>query len=260
MMGWHSPLYLIYSFWPFTLFRVPSRFIWIFSVSLIWGSVWVLNWFLRHKRAMPEMRIWILSLVIVQLFILYSSWTSYHMYGDIKTWLNAPTVTQLISAEGNIFTIGKDYQYESQFDKGWKDPSPYLFLRNTIDPNGNVIWGLSQNSVATGRPLRRVEIVDSLLANEISEDSHVATISAMGQKLLTLYRIGTLISAKPVSAPNLPRISILTKTSDLSLYIYHNPVIVPVVYIAKSIIPVQTVQQAHDAITGETFRWRNCAY
>jgi len=253
MMGWHSPLYLIYSFWPFTLFRVPSRFIWIFSITLLWGSVWVLSWLLRRKRSRLDLVIWIISLTIVHLFMITSSWASYHIYGDTNAWLTAPISTQYISSAGNILTIGKDYQYENQFMKGWKDPSPYLFLRNTIDPNGNVIWGLSQNSVATGRPIRRVEIVDSLLVNEISEDSKIATVSAMGQKLLNLYRIGTVISTKPVTAPNLSQSTILTKSKDLSLYIYHNPAIVPDVYIARSIIPVQTVQQTHDAIATETF-------
>ena len=252
MTGKFSPLYIVYSFWPFTLFRVPSRFLWIFSFCLIMlfvhmaQTVWV-----RCKSTLSKNLFILLSgLHIISLFI---PWWNYHALGDAKAWLTPPQTTTLIRVADRILTLGAETTHNQQFlTQGWKDMSLYFILRNALQPNSNITFNVNQQEAYIGRPLRRNTLADSLLADAIPQGRKEATVSAAGEKLLDIFSINTLASTLPIITTLLHRGSM--KEGDITIDTYQNFDALPKVYLATTPILVSSAEEAGRALVHPSFK------
>lgn len=227
MWGSHSPFYIIYSLWPFNLFRVPSRFLWIFVFSL----TTLATYGAQTIRKKNHLAIFFLLAVIntTQLFFL---WRNYHLLMPAREWLEKPMTASLIPDNGSVITVGAEKSHNDVFlTSGWQDPSVYQTLRLALAPDSNIIWGVRQNGVYAGRSLRRPSILDSLLPEN--------------QKLLDLMGVTHIISTVPVDKP------VIYDQSFIKLSV--NTTAIPRSYVAQDIREVRTVEQAITELTKDSF-------
>lgn len=247
MWGSHSPIYLIFSFWPFSLFRVPSRFLWLFVFSLITLAA-IGAQTVKKKHHMTLFTL--LALVnTAQLFFL---WRPYHLLVPAKTFLGKPAISTLIPQEARIVTIGSEKTHNKFFlTSGWQQSEPYQSLRSSLAPDSNLLWNISQHDVYAGRTLRRPAILDSLLGSHIRVGENQATISAVASKLLNLMGVTHVVSTMPLLIERGLQKPIIYDESFLRLSV--NTTAVPRAYLARETKQVVSVEQAIAGLTDERF-------
>jgi hypothetical protein len=233
MWGKDSPIYLIYSFWPFDLFRVPSRFIWIFDLCLLGLSTIGLQKIIT-KFPQKSVRLLIFGLLILQVYHLNTIWHSYHVLYPEKSWLIQPDTLKYIDHDDKTLTYGYESVHNKIFNQnGWTDVNPYFFFRNFLSPNTNSIWNVPSFTVYTGRMIRRPTYMSSLLFSSFNDGENITTPSAITDKFLDINGIKNIISGKLFDSNHLIAVKTLSQ-NDKSIYIYRNPDPVPLVYVAKS--------------------------
>lgn len=252
MLGKHSPLYLVYSVWPFNLFRVPSRFAWIFLFVFISAAAWFLT------QMNGKMGRWkILFSVIVSIAItmhgllLLGTWWNYHSFEPVYRWLTAsPLIKHLQTAKGLVRTIGVELTHNKQFLKtGWgtKDDI-YKFLTNVPSPNGNLYWGLTQTDVYAGRFLKRPSLVESLVGSEIKSTESIATVSAQGKRLLDVFHAAIIVSAVPLDITPLLPVLDATASGSITITANRNDHAQPRVYLAGQTILAASFSKSAEAL------------
>jgi hypothetical protein len=254
MLGKYSPLYLVYSYWPFTLFRVPSRFLWVFVPFLtIIAAVGITE---AIKRIPKHIQTLVISiLILVQTVHLLTTWWNYHAIVDAQAWQTPPETLSLIRPEDKLYTIGSKTAHNALFlTDGWKNIKAYKPLHGLMPANSNLIWDRAQHGVYSGRYLRRSAILDSLLAAEITEDAHVATISARAQQLLSFTSITTITSALELDT-TMPRVA-----SVSGIGVYRNPDALPLVHSVSRMQRVSTVTDVQRALNDPLFDPRTTAF
>ncbi len=257
MTGSNSPLYLIYSFWPFNLFRVPSRFIWLFVIALIVLSVHAFDRLMGYGKKSGIIFAAALIIICIHTVSLFIIWSPYHKLVPASEWVQNPPLIHSIDLTHYTITIGSPITYNEFYaPHGWLNlrgiNDPALFLRNSLTPDQNMVWGVPQIEEDAARTIRRSGVLTDLLNQSITFDSSNATISATGIKLLSLLSVKTVISTLPLTQQGLSlkaHISFAGHTTSL----FENPDPLPPVYFAKRAIPVHTVEDAVAAFTSDTF-------
>jgi hypothetical protein len=257
MTGRNSPLYLIYSLWPFNIFRVPSRFIWLFEIALIVLSVHAFDrliGFVKKMRIILPLALLVICAHTLSLFII---WSPYHKLTNASGWLRSPPITQYIDRNFYTISIGAEGLYNSLYaPHGWLSlegkNDPAYFLRNTLTPDKNMVWNVPQIGEDTARTIRRSGVLTDVLNQSITMDTSNATISAEGRKLLTLLSVKNVISALPLTQEGLSHTATVSYENH-SIDLYENPDALPPVYFAKDAIPVHTVEEAAAAFASNAF-------
>jgi len=245
MLGKHSPLYLLYSVWPLNLFRVPSRFAWIFLITIISAASWSLS-------RMKIISIVAILLIALHAYQLMTTWWDYHAMEPANQWLTAtPFINTIQTSQGSVRTIGSERMHNNYFLKdGWNgNLDRYQFLANVPSPNSNLYWNISQTDVYAGRFLKRSSLVESLLGNEIKSSESVATVSAQGKRLLDLYHSSTIVSALPLDIERpLPIIS-----NNQNVTAYRNRQALPRAYLVTQTVIAPTLNKAAEALASPAF-------
>ena len=195
MMGKYSPLYIIFTLWPFSLFRVPSRFIWIFVLSLIVLASYAADRIAKTK--LPYARHAVVLLIFFHTLQLGFLWHSYHALWSASDWLSPPPVTASIPPGQRVYTLGANIPHNEAFlSQGWQDSTAYYTVRNSLAPDGNVLWGIPAADVYAGRQLTRQGIMSALVSGEITPGPSEASISATGKQFLRILGTGQLITPR----------------------------------------------------------------
>ncbi|MBI4066114.1 hypothetical protein HY411_00195 [Candidatus Gottesmanbacteria bacterium] len=255
MLGKYSPVYLFYSVWPLNLFRVASRFAWIFLITIVTTASWSLTSFLRQQR-----RGWITALATIVIALhtyqLITTWWDYHAIVPARLWLTpTPFIEEIKKNEGSVRTIGSELVHNKQFLKaGWNGKlDRYRFLTNAAAPNSNLYWDIRQTDVYAGRFLKRPSLVESLMGSEIKSSDSIATISAQGTRLLDLYHAATIVSAIPLDMEKSLPIVNTTRSADLTITAYRNPDAIHRAYLATQPIVAPTFSKAAESLKNPTF-------
>ena len=171
MLGKYSPLYLVYSFFPFNLFRVPSRFIWVFipSILILETEAWTRIW--RTSKLHKVIRVSLIIGAMLNVLFLIYAWYPYHAIESATTWLTAPLSVTGLTEQGRIMTVGAEPAHNRIFlSEGWTTPRSYLSLKNALAPDSNALWGVPSAQVYAGRFLRRPGVPDGLFADHLTAD------------------------------------------------------------------------------------------
>lgn len=251
MLGKHSPLYFIYSFWPFTLFRVPSRFLWTFIIALV--SLASLGFSGLWNHSSTKTKAILLILIILNAYTLFTVWQPYHALVPAAPWLKKPEIIPYLSDTTRMITIGDTVTYNKIFNtKGWQSTQQYEFLRNSMTPDSNLIWQIPQADVYAGRSLRRNAIFDALLTQNIFISENLATISATALKLLSLNSVDTILTTIPLDPTELPIIGSV-ENNDTRITVFRNPKPLPRVYFASKVHIANTAESASAVLVRDDF-------
>ncbi len=251
MLGKHSPLYFLYSIPPLNMFRVPSRFLWMVVIALVMLASIGLHKLWTH--ASTRLRGVLVIILLIHFSQIISLWQSYHAIVAASDWLATPPIVSSLTNTSKIITIGSPVSYNAIFQsEGWQKNEPYYFLRNTLAPNSNAIWNIPSHDVYPGRPLRRLELINSLLAQELTIDTNAATISANGIKLLQVMGINRIITSLPLTQDKL---ILQTSRSDLhhAVTSYAIPNQCPRAYITTNLHIAKTITEAYKIFRDSKF-------
>lgn len=255
VLGKDSPLYFIFSFFPFNLFRVPSRYLLLtaFSITIISTSVLEKIWqgclFLDSKIKIAS---YFFILIILAIIVgdEYRFSYSYPPVSPSSWWLSKPDILENIDFKNTkIMSVAAAVAWNDIFlKKGWQNIEDYTFLNNTLYQNYNIFEHLSQTNIYTGGLIPRRFNVLSALVNDISFDKTVkiATLSSLAKNTINLAGINYLTSPFKIRDQQLSEIKSLTKrsgTDETAIYLYKNRQAYPQYYLADKIIFVETLNE-----------------
>jgi hypothetical protein len=250
MTGKHSPIYFVHTLFPFNSFRVPSRFISLFVISLI-GLAAVATEQIIQRLNKPWGQ-WLLNLVLViHALTFFRVWQNYHAYYPASKWLTIPVSSRILSSVQSIKTIGYGKFHNETFLKsGWSQTDPYFQMRQYFQPNSNLLWDLRQNEAYLGRDLYRNYVFKDSLDREIQLSSSTAEISALGVKLLQLSGVDNVISPYIIKSPTT---ATQANIQDYPFHAYQITDTTPNIYQAHSVYEVNTIETALSVLKSEHF-------
>ena len=247
--GKHSPIYLLYGIWPLTLFRAPSRFLWITSiVVVIVSSLQMSEWWNQSKPR--HIKIILVSTLFLQTIVLFSTWWSYHLLVPKESLLTKPIQTPKDSVR--MITLGESFIHNSVFTtKGWTNPKDYIPLYRGLSPDANMFWNVSAFNVYAGRFLKRQALINDILTQQIQLSSQAATLSASAISLLSSSGIKEIHSFLPIENTALQ----IKQTIDgsIPLYAYTNLNALDQAYRATTAATASTLNEAISLLSNPSF-------
>jgi hypothetical protein len=250
--GKYSPIYFLYTLWPFNLFRVPSRFIWLTIISIALLSAFGLDW-IQKRYKKPIATALLIALIAFNTTHLLSVWWSYHKLVDAKTWLTKPEISKQF-VPGRVTTIGENTIQQPIFaNAGWVDEQPFFALRSGISPLSNMLWDIPQHGLYAARFLLRSALMEDLFSRQsIDTTRTAATFSATANTLLNLFATPNVISFIPLMNSGLIQTSIDTQ-QDITVRTYRNPDALPRVYIVDHAVVAATFEELGTILQSDTF-------
>lgn len=250
MLGKHSPLYILYSFPPLNMFRVPSRFLWLFTISVVMLSA----------RAFGKIKIppaLVAIILIMHIYQVWTTWQNYHLIVPVKHWLSTPSILSDTTIKGRIWSVGISESMNDLFTKsGWQDEASYTFFRNGLIPNSNVFWSVPHAGVYGAIALRRSSALTTYLSQALQENNNIATISATTQKILNLEHISTIVSGHTLDAPNVIQGKSVTHP-PYTITAYQNPQVSARAYMVYRTRHINSYEQAFRALQDSTVDTNN---
>ncbi len=202
MLGKHSPFHPIFTIPPFSMFRVPSRFmlllVWSMTVLSAFGFQWMLE-FMRQRLKNNLLRQFVTYLLVtVSVVQLLHYGYNYNPIGTAKDWLRMPALTQNIPDDKRFYTIGSEVAWNKHYvNAGWSHLEPYLQLLNYAEPNFNVLYKKPAFEVYPILISLRYQVMANLIEREIVLDDSLSSfeVSDLGIKLLRMNNTSTIVSA-----------------------------------------------------------------
>lgn len=244
VLGKNSPFYFIFTFFPFNLFRVPSRFLILTLFSLLillalgleqviraiplslrasakqsnnnkWRRYRLLRRFTSRndKLYKKNFLIIIYLIIIINTFDIAYHFLNYHSWQNFNRWLSPPQTAKFLlknSAKEKIVSLGSSSEWNKIFlEKGWnREEESFYYLRNSLDPNFNLLFNLNQLKEHNSIPLKRNYYLDSLLSSQITFDNDekalILTDSAL--KILSLNNVKYIISPFSIKSEKLKEV------------------------------------------------------
>jgi len=191
----NSPIYFLFSFPPFSWFRVYSRFLAFITFLFVLLSGYC---FQKIEKKFGSTHFIVLFLFFVSIIDILSFSFSYHATTPIADIMKKPelypdsTIQTRIMAYPN--TNAPWYTYMSK--NGWKNPKDYEYFLNGGQPDYTILHGVPNFSVYAGYlPKKQQSLLSiSVGSSEFDSETHIATISALGLHTLQLHNAGILIS------------------------------------------------------------------
>lgn len=258
MTGKYSPLYILYSFPPFTLFRTPSRFIWTFVFFLtILASLGI-----DKLRSFLFRTIFIAALVCligIQSVILIHTFSSYHAKDDAHIWFSRPEILRTIEiTRARILSVGNEALHNSIFLKnGWHDMGTLRAQRNTLSQDQGSLIGLDSMNDFVGRSMKRSSVIHILLQKSLPT-SESATVSPLFQNILTMYGTTMLASPFELYSKSLTKIN-ETTISGQSYVLYQNTLVSSSLSTPKTILFAKTTGNIETMLSDPSLSARDTA-
>ncbi|MFC1711240.1 YfhO family protein [Patescibacteria group bacterium] len=212
--GNNSPLYFIFTFPVFSFFRVPSRFLLLtaFAIAFIASSSLdriTISWekIIRTKSIVLTLTI---LFTLTFLFDLFYFGYLYHPLIPVKEALKPPPSADIIAVNERIYTdSAQPRMWNKHFiNQGWGNINPYLYYKNGLDADLNLLFGKSHIKAFYGLPTKRQQYFQQYL----------------NENLVNISAVKKIIYLDIIDNPNLELIKTLDPpTNDLpKYYIYQN--------------------------------------
>lgn len=257
LLGKSTPFFFVFQLPPLSFFRVPARFLFLFVWSLTILSGIALS-------SLPK-KLGIIIL-IVSLADLLNFDLKYHPITNVTKWLAPPETVAFLKKDTGwfrVYSLNAYNQWNLKFlaspdkknyrDAGWQEIDSYFPLRNALDPNQNLYWGISSSQAYTGMLPRRFEIFDNLTQQGIKSNltEKTVAIDTKGAKLLSLTAVKYLITALPLTNFGRSNLSIpVTSTSSNPQYLlYQNPNVLPHAYLTRNYVVAGSVSDLTTKLT-----------
>ena len=254
MLGKYSPFYFIFDFFPFSLFRVPARFIAMTSFMIVTIAMASSN-HVMTKKTRVSLPLFTIICWTINLCSLLPYWYTYHDYQSPTTVEQAPESISFISKNDIAYRFDTMWAHrELYLSTGWNNPEKFTLFQNALRPNTNIFWGITIFDAYPSRTLTRKSMVDQLI-NENTEisNTHTARMSAVVTSLLRLTGNTAIISGDTLDTqgiyPDTQKITDGTNT----LYLYTQPKPSSRAHFVSTVIPVMTMTDVVTALQKSDF-------
>jgi len=255
-LGKNTPLYFIFSIFPFSMFRTPSRYLpqAIFFLIIYASSLFT---YVIHKSKILAVILY--TALALNCIVLINMPFTYHLFVKSSEVELALSTQKLIDRNTFYLTYGAAKEWNTIFSgSGWKTNSnkeDYLFITSALLPNSNLISGQSSFDIYASLTMRRHQYIQSLLIDGLDSAKNDSSII---ENLLDLYSISTIISFKPLSLPHFVLINTM-KRGDLLLRTYQNRSISSfnTYYVPHEIERVSTLETLEEKIKSGTLTKNN---
>ena len=257
VLGRYSPISFVYHFPPFNFFQIPARFLvlMIFSLSILAGYG-LEKWHPKKINIAAVKFILVIFVFLSSLIFLYL----YHPTVLVKDLLEPPESSIFLKDKpGRIYQSGGSWPYIKELQtKGWQDTSYYLFAKNSLDADLNLLYGQTQTGVYFALLTQREKLIQSLLINEAKGDldNYTAISTPLHKKILNLTSTRFLISPFQFSDPDLIPVKEISPPASKtwpSFYIYENIKYLPRIRFVGDYSAVKDVNQALKIISSKNF-------
>lgn len=241
-----SPIYFLFSFPPFSWFRVYSRFLAFITFLLV-----LLSGFGFHKieKKIGKNHIIILFLFFVSIFDVLSFATSYHVTLPAADFQKKPDLFPELNSSTRImpFPMSNVTWYSYMSKNGWKNPKDYLYLLNSGHPDYTILHGISNLSVYAGALPKKQQLLLSLCleTSSVAEKTKTATLSALSIHTLQLHNTGILISPYQITNQEATLVKKTHPKNDAlsSLYVFSLSGVKPQYYLTARYKKVQFIDE-----------------
>lgn len=250
-LGSSAPLHPIFSLPPFSLFRVPSRFLMFLFLSASILAGLSLDKIIRKKYS-PLKFILISGIIFLVIIDIFRLWLNYHQVEKKEEVFKPSIFASKIDKESRIFSYGIEEVWTEEFiEHGWKDNYAfYHFLINSLAQNSNILSNISHQSSYGGIIPRRSAIIISLLKESFRAKNGSLTIDKKGEKIMDANNIKYLVTTKTLVSDNWKLIDSLNFDEHI-LYLWKNPEDLSRAYIASDFEIVTTIPEFIQTIEKE---------
>ncbi|OGE00704.1 hypothetical protein A3J17_04075 [Candidatus Curtissbacteria bacterium RIFCSPLOWO2_02_FULL_40_11] len=202
-LGTLSPLQTVFSLPPFSIFRVPSRFLLITQFSIV-----VLSAIFIHKTI--NKRSILIPIILISLLNVFIVFINYNPTGNAKEWFKKPSTSNYLENNGaeRIYSIGQSEQWNQEFIfNGWQNNTDYYhFARNSLDQNSNLIFDIDQFASYESMTAERAEIFKQIVNSGINKTDNKIEVSEKSAQLLASSNVTHLISPLEINSPLLKKV------------------------------------------------------
>lgn len=227
VLGKNTPFFFIFDFLPFSLLRVPSRFLMLTDLSLAVITAYVLSIVLKKIKSRSFKITIILCLIIFQTGNVFYYFYNYHPTGETKKWFKTPDTVTVLKKDTSfyrIFTIEDSTEWNEIFLKeGWINPDAYQKFVSGLGSQLNELYDIPKSSYQFRLTPYRTQAYNLVLSQNLGQtDKGTYRILDNGLKLLGANSVKYIISPKIIKIENIP---VMTYFKDYT--IYKNPYFLP---------------------------------
>lgn len=154
-LGKYSPFKFLYSFPGFGSFRVPARVM----LLVVLGGMVLFGQTLEKLRQEMVVKGGIkkagLGLMVIGVLVVADVWRyGYDLYPvvPVRKLIAEPDSMKFIDTKERVFTHPAQRQIWGSFYEryGWDDPAPFVYMRNALTADSNVVWGVPSSDFYAG--------------------------------------------------------------------------------------------------------------
>ncbi len=245
-LGKESPLYVIFTIPPFSLFRVPSRFLLPASFALVTLSAIYLD---KLKKSVALL---FMTLSILDIFIFLKN---YNPTLEASALLKKPKTAQYLSENlaSNVYTVGTVSKWNESFVKnGWGSIKKFFFFKNYLDQNSNLIFNIDQFSAYESIQTRRQAFLKSQIANNIKFVNQKYYFSDKAIKLLAATNTNHIISPYEINSSLVDKVFTYQEENG-KVNIYKIKDSLDPIFLSKEATSVETIPDITSAISNANF-------
>lgn len=255
-LGSSSPLHPIFSIPPFSLFRVPARFLILSFMSFAILSGLSLEKLSKSKHS----KIVLLSflLVFIATIDIFRVWYSYNMLGKIDTWLKKPAILDVpMSFNDRVLSLNLSSAWNNIFTKkGWAgEEKNYNFLLNFLAENSNINYGVQNANVYAAMQTKRKSLVNAYNNFDIKNQNGKTIIGDISQKIFDIQGINYLTSQNPIESGDWQKINKVTSDNN-SVYLSYNSSALGRAFAVTNYEVATTIQKADEILQNNNFNPR----
>lgn len=252
MVGAQGPFSVILTTPPFSFFRNNSRFIFwtTFALAILTAhSLQKVKVLLQKKPLMTTM----LGFLLLFFHIINTVvvWWSYHPVVTSQAFHEKPATLVTIPPQSRVYSLLRGVFWHENYRARPFTPGPYLYFRNELSPNMQLLWGIGSVTAYAGFDPLRKSLFDGLLSGA----GAIATRSAEAQKALTyLVRLkgGThLISPFPLQKSGEITLTTTVQPPTVTLppyFVYALTTPLPNFFTVSDMNIVRTTQELLDSV------------
>lgn len=211
--GPHTPLGFLFRLPLFFGFRVPGRFTFFVTFSLIFISSFFFDFFFQRLFRLSSLLA--SFLILLSLFFLLADyfwfWGRYNISLPLSVWQKTPfsvSYLQKVKAKGRIysFATAQAYNFIFVYNRGWgRNPKNFLSYQELIPPNSNLYYQLPSTTSYAGMRIGESLVFTQLLFNLASSFQNPLSQKAF-LHLLALSHTKYLLSPFEFNHPQLKHI------------------------------------------------------
>ncbi len=260
VLGKHSPLYFFYEFWPFNLFRVPSRFLLVSGVFLALFAMFGIDFIDKNYRQKKVVKITIYLLIVLSFLDLYRFFNSYHLIEPHKKWFEKPELVRFLQEKKDnpkVFSLGFENDWFDHFSsKGWQNPEFYYRKREDPINYANLYYNINQANVENALPLIRNLLSRSFIINNINVKEESLILTPNATKALQQNSVEYFITPLKV-ASNLEIEMVYQSESGTNVYRINKSL--PMVNLVNDSINISTFTDYVKYVNQKDFSFENSA-